>query len=67
MTCPHGSCIETEELKKPTKLGYKCYGCGGCNKTFNNRTNTLLPRVPTDIVLLVVLWRLRYKLTLRDS
>jgi putative transposase len=35
---------------------------------FNERTGTPFNKVqfPTDIVLMVVLWRLRYKLSLRD-
>ncbi len=39
-----------------------------CKRTFNERTGTAFNflEYPTDIVLLVVLWRLRYKLSLRD-
>ncbi len=39
-----------------------------CKRTFNGRTGTSFNSLeyPTDIVLLVVLWRLRYKLSLRD-
>lgn len=39
-----------------------------CQRLFNERTGTLFNylEVPTDIVLLVVMWRLRYKLSLRD-
>jgi transposase-like protein len=39
-----------------------------CKRTFNERTTTPFNYLeyPTDIVLLVVLWRLRYKLSLRD-
>ena len=39
-----------------------------CKRTFNERTGTPFNFLdyPTDIVLLVVLWRLRYKLSLRD-
>jgi putative transposase len=37
--------------------------------TFNERTGTPFTYLefPTDIVLLAVVWRLRYKLSLRDS
>ena len=68
MICPYCTCDRTRELKKPTKLGYKRYGCEGCGRTFNERTGTVYNflEYPTDIVLLVVLWRLRYNLTLRD-
>jgi transposase-like protein len=39
-----------------------------CKRTFDERTGTPFNSLeyPTDIVLLVVLWRLRYKLSLRD-
>jgi transposase-like protein len=35
---------------------------------FNERSGTAFnnPHYPTDLVMLVVLWRLRYKLNLRD-
>src|SRR4051794_32960231 len=39
-----------------------------CGKQFNERSDTLLNRTqyPSDVIALVVLWRLRYKLSLRD-
>src|ERR1700722_1459407 len=39
-----------------------------CGKQFNERSAGLLNRTqyPSDIIALVVLWRLRYKLSLRD-
>jgi hypothetical protein len=39
-----------------------------CGKQFNERSGTLLNRTqyPSDVIALVVLWRLRYKLSLRD-
>jgi len=44
------------------------YRCRPCRRTVNARTGTPFNhlQVPTDIALLVVLWRLRYKLSLRD-
>ena len=68
MTCPHCLCDRTTKLDQPTKLGYKRHCCDGCGRTFNERTGTPYNflEYPTDIVLLVVLWRLRYNLTLRD-
>lgn len=49
-------------------MGYATFFCSACQRTFNERTGTSFNylEVPTDIVLLVVLWRLRYKLSLRD-
>ena len=48
--------------------GYRRYRCRGCGKQFNERTGGQLNRAqyPSDIIALVVLWRLRYKLSLRD-
>jgi hypothetical protein len=42
--------------------------CQSCGHRFNERSGTLFNHLqyPTDIVLLVVLWRIRYKLSLRD-
>jgi transposase-like protein len=49
-------------------LGYRTFRCSACKCRFNERTDTPFNNLqfPTDIVLLVVLWRLRYKLSLRD-
>ena len=48
--------------------GYKRFRCRQCGKQFNERSGTQLNRVqyPSDVVALVVLWRLRSKLSLRD-
>src|SRR3712207_1367132 len=42
-------------------------GCA-CGTQFNERSGTLLNRTqyPSDVIALVVFWRLRYKLSLRD-
>jgi transposase-like protein len=58
----------TTERGKKTQLGYRIFYCSTCQRTFNERTGTPFNYLeyPTDIVLLVVLWRLRYKLSLRD-
>src|SRR5437588_5102861 len=68
MTCPHCASSVTKEQKKKTLLGYRTFRCSACKRTFNERTGTPFNYLeyPTDIVLLVVLWRLRYKLSLRD-
>src|SRR3954464_3060690 len=51
-----------------TAQGYRRFRCGGCGKQFNERSATLLNRTqyPSDVIALVGLWRLRYKLSLRD-
>jgi hypothetical protein len=55
-------------LTKRTHLGYRAFRCSWCRRQFNQRTGTPFNylQFPTDIVLLVVMWRLRYKLSLRD-
>jgi putative transposase len=68
MTCPRCSSSRTSQLAEKTSLGYKVFRCLQCKRKFNERTGTPFNflEFPTDIVLLVVLWRLRYKLSLRD-
>lgn len=68
MNCPLCTSPATKEQRKNTSLGYRTFRCSACRHTFNERTGTLFNflEYPTDIVLLVVLWRLRYKLSLRD-
>lgn len=68
MNCPHCTSPATTQLARKTSLGYKVYRCSVCGRVFNERTGTVFNQLqfPTDIVLLVVLWRLRYKLSLRD-
>ncbi len=65
--CPHCS-SDSAELREKTVLGYRYFRCGACGRRFNERTGTPFNYLefPTDIVLLVVRWRLRYKLSLRD-
>src|SRR5215210_2910065 len=66
--CPHCSSPTTIQLAKKTALGYKFFRCREGSGVYNERTGTVFNhhQFPTDIVLLVVLWRLRYKLSLRD-
>lgn len=68
MNCPHCTSAATTEQRKKTTLGYRTFRCSACRRTFNERTGTPFNclEYPTDIVLPVVLWRLRYKLSLRD-
>ena len=49
-------------------LGCRTFECRSCGCRFNERTRTPFNdlQYPTDIVLLAVLWRIRYKLGLRD-
>src|SRR5215831_19209688 len=68
MGCPYCQGAATQELDRRTTLGYRLFRCRVCRRTCNERTSTPFNhlQVPTDIALLVVLWRLRYKLSLRD-
>jgi transposase-like protein len=68
MWCPHCESTDTNERRERTALGYRRFRCHTCNREFNERTGTTFnhPQYPTDVVCLVVLWRVRYKLSLRD-
>jgi putative transposase len=68
MTCPHCESTATTERPDCTELGYRRFRCRACQRVFNERTGTPLNRLqyPTDVICLVVLWRFRYKLSLRD-
>ena len=68
MSCPHCRSVSTQKRRDRTALGYKIYYCRQCKRRFNDRTGTPFNdlQFPTDIVLLAVLWRLRYKLGFRD-
>lgn len=58
----------TGSLARCTAQGYHRFRCGECGKRFNERSADVLNKAqyPSDIIALVVLWCLRYKLSLRD-
>ncbi len=62
-----GSAAVTERPER-TARGYRRFRRRGCGKQFNERSAGALNRTryPSDVVALVVPWRLRYRLTLRD-
>ena len=62
-----GSTVVSERNERTTQ-GYRRFRCRACGKQFNERSESLLNRTqyPSDVIALVVLWRLRYKLSLRD-
>ena len=68
MNCPHCQSAATTRRKHPTALGYRRFSCRSCRHRFNERTGTPFNdlQYPTDVVLVTVLWRLRYKLSFRD-
>src|SRR2546421_11370826 len=61
------SAAVTERLER-TAQGYRRSRCRECAGQFNERSTGLLNRTqyPSDVIALVVLWRLRYKLSLRN-
>jgi len=68
MNCPYCLSIATKQWRKKTSLGYRTFCCSDWRRTFNERTATPFNYLeyPTHIVLLVMVYRLRYKLSLRD-
>ena len=65
---PHCESGDTSERRERTELGYRRFRCRTCLREFNERTGTRFNHLqyPTDVVCRVVLWRVRYKLSLRD-
>src|ERR1700735_3588890 len=68
MQCPACGSTTVSERPERTAQGYRRFRCANCGKQFNERSTGVLNRVqyPSDVIALVVLWRLRYKLSLRD-
>src|ERR1700738_3932299 len=68
MRCPACRSTAIRHRSERTAQGYRRFRCGNCGKQFNERSPGLLNRAqyPSDVIALVVLWRLRYKLSLRD-
>jgi putative transposase len=62
-----GSTAGSERSERATR-GYRRFRCRDGGKQFNERSDSQLNRTqyPSDVIALVVLWRLRYKLSLRD-
>ena len=68
MRCVACDSSAISERPERTTQGYRRFRCRTCGKQFNERSTGVLNRTqyPSDVVALVVLWRLRYKLSLRD-
>jgi transposase-like protein len=68
MECVDCGSAETAERRDRTAQGYRRYRCRVCGRGFNERSSGVLNRAqyPSDVISLVVLWRLRYRLALRD-
>src|ERR1700719_283459 len=68
MRCPACRSTAVRHRSERTAQGYRRFRCGNCGKQFNERSAGLRNRAqyPSDVIAVVVLWRLRYKLSLRD-
>src|SRR5271155_3138621 len=68
MECIGCGSAAVSERSERTAQGYRRFRCRACGKQFNERSSGSLNRTqyPSDVIALVVLWRLRYKLALRD-
>ena len=68
MTCPYCPGDATQQRERTTAWGYRPFRCRPCRRTVNERSGTPFNylQAPTDIALLVVLWRLRDTRSLRD-
>ncbi len=66
MPCPRCAQASAPPLPRRTALGYRAFRCLHCRRSCNERTGTPFNQVqaPTEIALLVALWRLRDKLRL---
>jgi len=68
MECVDCGSAAVTERRDRTAQGYRRFRCRNCGRQFNERSAGPLNRAqyPSDVIALVVLWRLRYRLTLRD-
>src|ERR1700710_72040 len=68
MGCIGCGSAAVSERSERTAPGDRRFRCRTCGKQFNERSAGSLNRTqyPSDFIALVVLWRLRYKLALRD-
>src|SRR4028119_620576 len=68
MRCLGCGAAALTERPERTARGYRRFRCRGRGRQSNGRSDGLLNRAqyPFDVVALVVLWRLRNRLTLRD-
>ena len=68
MKCAACGGAAVSERPERTAHGYLRFRCRDCGEQFNERTGRSLncTQYPSDVIALVVFWRLRYKLSLRD-
>ncbi len=65
---PHLRRRARQAAETSNRAGYRTIACPACRRIFNERTGTPINdlQYATDVVLMAVLWRLRYKLSFRD-
>jgi transposase-like protein len=68
MDCAVCGSAAVADRPERTARGYRRFRCRACGKQFNERSGGVLnhKQYLSDVIALVVLWRLRYWLTLRD-
>ena len=68
MRCIACDAAEVSERPERTGQGYRRFRRRACGEQFNERSGRILNRAqyPSDVIALVVFWRLRYKLSPRD-
>jgi transposase-like protein len=68
MDCIECGSAAVSKRSERTAQGYCRFRCRACGKQFNECSAGLLNRTqyPSDVIAVVVLWRLRYKVALRD-
>jgi putative transposase len=67
MRCIGCGSIAVSERSERTTQGYRRFRCRDCGKQFNECSESLLNRTqyPSDVIALVVLWQLRYRVGAR--
>ncbi len=68
MDCVARGSAAATERPEHTARGYRRFRCRDCGEQYNGHSGTLLnhAQYPSDVIALVVRWRLRYRLILRD-
>ena len=68
MECVECRSAAVSERRDRAAQGHRRSRCRDCGRQFNERSAGVLNRTlyPSDVIALVVLWRLRYRLTLQE-
>jgi transposase-like protein len=68
VNCSHCACINVYAMTQKTTLGYQQFRCQSCCSQYNERTGTNLNFIehPSEVVMLVVHYYYRFKVSLDD-